>query len=196
MTKIKSQYLYILLIFLFVLLVIFYISSRIKGNDSSPKTGKEHFFDDIIPANTIFIPANESSNFSFKSQIIINGLPDEKQIYTSLAYNVEIVPKSDNVYKKCRATAFIDDSLKEFIAIKSFLTFGTDPSQKDLVMDKNSSDHKGIAIARSTWIEPAVNIHGEIFQEALRKGMRVKIGWDKGVEYVLIDSKNTEMIYK
>lgn len=135
-------------------------------------------------SNTEFISSKESKNFDYTYIVEINSNTSSEE-YTSVNFIIEIKPKNKLKLDNLIATAYLDENIFKYIAIKSYNTFGINPNEP-LNIDTNNNDEKGFSIARGTWIYKNTNI--EEFIKEINKGINLEVKWDTGIEYVHIDS--------
>ncbi len=164
MTKRKNLSLIIILVIIILSLIIF-INYKNSNKDQ------------------IIINSTESKIFNYDYSVNINSNKDNPN-YISINFIIDITPKIDGEFKDIIATAYINDGVKEFMAVKSYYTFGV--SEKEpLYMDRNNNNNKGISIARGTWLYKDTNIDELI--KNLNLGIDVEIKWNDGIEKVHID---------
>ncbi|KXG42625.1 hypothetical protein [Tepidibacillus decaturensis] len=143
-------------------------------------------YDTIIPDDVNFIDAEKSPNFYYTLSINVNKI--KKEEYNSLQYNLKIEPKrNDVVYNKVIATAFLDKNMIDILAIKSSLVFGTDISE-NILINANDPKNKGLIIGRTTWISNRTE--KEKVMIGIKKPIKLKVKWEDGEEYVILNSDN------
>jgi hypothetical protein len=142
-------------------------------------------YDDKIDEDANFINSNNSNNFNYSANVIINGIK-ENPGFISLQLIIDISPKTDIVYKNLLVTAFMDN-IMDFLVVKTYSYFGTDISDKQL-LDRNSQSNKGLSIAKGTPLYEDVNI--DMLTDQLKEGIKVKISWADSNEYVIITKEN------
>lgn len=113
---------------------------------------------------------------------------------TRVPYTQENVEKYENVktslVDKLIATAYVNELVKETIAVKSYDTFGISENEP-LSIDRNDQDKKGFSIARGTWLYKNTNISKLV--DDLKLGIDVEVIWNNGSEYVHIDDVDVEV---
>jgi len=134
----------------------------------------------------VIINSNESKTFNYDYYVNINSNKDNPN-YISINFIVDITPKIDGDFKNIVATAYINDKVQEFIAVKSYYTFGVS-DKEPLYMNRNDSENKGISIARGTWLYNDIDLDKLI--DSLNLGIDLEINWDNGFEKVHIKDVN------
>lgn len=169
---------YILLLILVLSLVIGYIYFESKlGNEINQIEEQK------------FIAANGSDLFNYDYRVNINSNTDGTD-YISINFIIDIYPKTDEVYEKVLATAYISDRVQEAIAIKSYDSFGV-AENEPLSMNRNDENNKGISIARGTWLYKDTDIDKLV--DELERGIDVELIWENGAEYVHIQDVQIEI---
>lgn len=175
----KKIVLIIILVFLF--LTFHFVTIRYTTINNTYNT--VNILDDSH-TNTKFISSKESKNFDYTYIVKINSNKISEE-YTSVNFIIEIKPKNKVKLDNLIATAYLDENIFKYIAIKSYNTFGINLNEP-LNIDTNNNDEKGFSIARGTWIYKNTNI--EEFIKEINKGINLEVKWDTGIEYIHIDS--------
>lgn len=141
------------------------------------------------PEDCDFKDSKESKNFDYSYKVDINSDKSNKQ-YISINFIIEITPKIQDKFENLLATAYIDDSVFESMEVKSCNSFGVS-KEEPLTIDTTNPDMKGFSIARGTWIYKDTKL--DELTRNLEKGIKVKVVWKNGEEYINIKKVNIEI---
>lgn len=144
--------------------------------------GPLSIYDTYIPENAVFIDSQQSKDFLYEANIIVNALNGNDE-YQSLQFRVKITPRTEKIYTNVRATGFIDYSMKNIMPVNTYLVFGTKKS-KGYTLNKNNKDQKGLIIGRTTWI--CRDVPTKELMNYLNKDILIKLSWENHTEFVKI----------
>ncbi|KRQ87559.1 hypothetical protein ABG79_00360 [Caloramator mitchellensis] len=182
----KNKVLVSVISVILILLVVILYKINFNKNAIKPL-----IYDAQLPENVEFIDSIKSKNFYYKVDILINKIKTkDSSNYTSLQYIVTIEPKNNQPYRDILVTVFIDKLIFDMMAVKSYPYFGNDITDKQEI-NTNSKNNKGLIIGRTTWLYKDTYV--EKIRNGFKKGVKIKVKWDNGFEYVLIPYKNIKI---
>lgn len=166
------KYLIIAVLCIVIFVFAFIISNPQKTNRFSNE------YNPTIPTNAVFINYKDSTNFNCNYKVIIEP-ENTKDEHFIVNFIINIEPKNDHVYKKIYATAFIDDNIinkMDFVGAKIF------GNEKNSNINFNK-ECGGLSISKGLTTSTT---DMDLLKSAIKKGIKLKISWQKGVEYLLI----------
>ena len=142
--------------------------------------------------NVNYVDSMKSGDFIYHCKIEVNKIP-EQQNCTSLSYEITVLPKNTGKeYSQITLTCKLNDSIREFLLIKTRNYFGTDIDDNLLIDNEN----KGIVTSVLSWINtPNSDLNKEEFSKVLAEPLQVLMTWDGGEEYITIEKENIEVIW-
>ena len=177
----------IILVFAFVviLITVFYLLATDSNYQSKYEINKNTFL---------------SENFFLESEIVLNGINDEKKReygynldYISMNYDFIIVPQNKKlIYNNLKAEIVIDEEINSLHVIpseniiKSYVDEGVDIGYKLTSF--------GLSTGKTTWILPEVFEKIKQDKQILQKDLIINISWDGGSERIIFPKEYVQII--